>query len=498
MIHLNDVTFSYTAGTTQLRHVSFQVNSGEFVVLTGPSGCGKTTLTRVLNGLAPGFYGGELEGNVQIDGTNAHELQPWEYGRLVGSVFQDPKTQFFAPVVRDELAFGCENYGIPPEDIQTRIEELSHRLGVSHLLDRALLTLSSGEKQKVAVAAAAGTRPPIYVMDEPSANLDLDATRELAGVLTTLKESGSTIVIAEHRLTYLMDLADRIVYMDDGAVRQEFTPAQLQNLSQGTLDELGLRDPALRTIEPGAQHASRTTIGGAPAVEVANLTVRRKRRGASLLTSLAFTLQPGEVVALAGPNGAGKTTLARTLCGLERAGRGTISLRGAPTRRAKRSLNTWFVMQDADSQLFSDSVLGEMTHGTKSTPDSMAQAQRVLTQLGLWAHRDRHPGSLSGGQKQRLSIAVALMQDRPLIMLDEPTSGLDGRNLRRVVDCITEQAERDKTILVITHDPEFIRKACTRMLLVRDQTLAADIPIEPDEFGLVLDHLTGKTARHDE
>ena len=155
-------------------------------------------------------------------------------------------------------------------------------------------------------------------------------------------------------------------------------------------------------------------------------------------------------------------------------------------------------MQDADSQLFSDSVLGEMTHGTKSTPDSMAQAQRVLTQLGLWAHRDRHPGSLSGGQKQRLSIAVALMQDRPLIMLDEPTSGLDGRNLRRVVDCITEQAERDKTILVITHDPEFIRKACTRMLLVRDQTLAADIPIEPDEFGLVLDHLTGKTARHDE
>jgi ABC transporter related len=155
-------------------------------------------------------------------------------------------------------------------------------------------------------------------------------------------------------------------------------------------------------------------------------------------------------------------------------------------------------MQDADSQLFSDSVLGEMTHGTKSTPDSMAQAQRVLTQLGLWEYRNRHPGSLSGGQKQRLSIAVALMQDRPLIILDEPTSGLDGRNLRRVVDCITEQAERDKTVLVITHDPEFLRKACTRMLLVRDQTLAANVPIESDNFGLILDHLTGKTARHDE
>ncbi|AZT93854.1 MULTISPECIES: ABC transporter ATP-binding protein [Micrococcales] len=498
MIHLDDVSFSYTAGATQLRHVSFQVSRGEFVVLTGPSGCGKTTLTRVLNGLVPGFYGGELEGGVQIDGTNARELQSWEYGRLVGSVFQDPKTQFFAPVVRDELAFGCENYGFPPEDIQARIEDLSHRLGVSHLLDRALLTLSSGEKQKVAVAAAAGTRPPLYVMDEPSANLDLDATRELAGVLTTLKESGSTIVIAEHRLTYLMHLADRIVYMDDGDIRHEYTPAQLQNLPQATLEELGLRDPVLRTTEPGARHVSHTSLGGDPTVEVTDLTVRRKGRGASLLTSLSFTLQPGEVVALAGPNGAGKTTLGRTLCGLERAGRGTICLRGAHSRRAKRSLNTWFVMQDADSQLFSDSVLGEMTHGAKSTPDSMAQAQRVLTQLGLWEYRNRHPGSLSGGQKQRLTIAVALMQNRQFIMLDEPTSGLDGRNLRRVVDCITEQAERGKTILVITHDPEFIRKACTRMLLVRDQTLTADVPLEPDTFGLALDHLNRKTARHDE
>ncbi len=453
MTRLKDVTFSYTAGTTQLRHVSLEVGRGEF----------------------------------------------WEYGQLVGSVFQDPKTQFFAPVVRDELAFGCENYGVPPEDIQTRIDDLSHRLSVSHLLDRALLTLSSGEKQKVAVAATAGTRTPIYVMDEPSANLDLDATQELAGVLTTLKESGSTIVIAEHRLTYLiMHLADRIVCLDDGGdIRHEYTPVQLQNLPQATLDELGLRDPVLRIEEPGARHMSHITIDGAPAVEVAILTIRRKGCDASLLTSLTFTLQPGEVVALAGPNGTGKTRLARTLCGLEHVGSGTICLRGAQTRRAERSLNTWFVMQDADSKLFSDSVLGEMTHGTKSTPDSMAQAQHVLTQLGLWECRNRHPGSLSGGQEQRLSVAVALTQDRPLIMLDEPASGLDGRSLRRVVDCLTEQAERGKTIPVIFHGPEFIRKACTRMLLVRDQTLTVDIPLEPDIFGLALDHLTGKTARHD-
>ncbi len=461
MVELKNISFCYNNGQEQLSGISLTIRPGEFVVLTGPSGCGKTTLTRVVNGLIPHFYEGALSGEVHVGGARAADLQPWEFGRLVGSVFQDPRSQFFAAVVRDEIAFGCENYGVPAGEIQMRIKEAARALHIDHLLARRLLTLSSGEKQKVAVAAVRTAGPKIYVLDEPSANLDPAATDELMEVLGQLKAAGSTVIIAEHRLYYLMELADRVIYMNNGKIEHEYTPRQMQSLPGERLSEMGLRAAALsRELNAAAAGPP----NGAPLLQVENLTVKAGSNGGVLLSDVSFSLKPGEVLALTGPNGIGKTTLARVLCGLAREKDGDILYHGARVKASGRYRQAWFVMQDADCQLFSESVLGEMTLGRKPEAALSAKAEKILKELGLWEFRDRHPASLSGGQKQRLTLAVALMQQTPVLILDEPTSGLDGRNLARVAQCVETQAAGGKAVLIITHDQELVQRVCTRVV----------------------------------
>lgn len=488
MIELKNVGFKYNSAQEQIYGLSLHIKKGEFVVITGPSGCGKTTLTRIINGLIPHFYEGSLTGEVRLNGQNAADLQPWEFGKLAGSVFQDPRSQFFAAVAEDEIAFCCENYAVPSEEIRARVNDVSQGLHIKPLLLRELLTLSSGEKQKVAVASAAAMGPPVYVLDEPSANLDMEATEELAAILKSLQDGGSTIVVAEHRLYYLMPLADRVLYMTDGRIRHEYTAGQMKALTRRQLEDMGLR--ATR-IEKG-EHAPADKVkptGGAPCVGVQGLCLRVGKNRCDLLSALSFDIYPGEVVALTGANGVGKTTLARTLCGLAREFKGKVLFEGREVKASARCKHAWFVMQDTDCQLFSESVLGEMTVGMKATPVLTKKAEEILTELDLWQYRDRHPASLSGGQKQRLTLAVALMQETELLILDEPTSGLDGRNLGKVVRCVKKQAEKGKAVLIITHDHELVQKVCTRMLQLKDGALTKDFSLREDTYGAAVDCL---------
>ncbi|MEM5780799.1 MAG: ABC transporter ATP-binding protein, partial [Lawsonibacter sp.] len=210
MIELNHVSFQYlNADSGSLRDVSLRVERGECVLLCGQSGCGKTTLTRLVNGLIPHYYDGELSGEASVGGMDVKNAELYETARLVGSVFQNPRSQFFCVDTTGEIAFGCENLGLPPEEIDRRVDCAARELCATDLLGRSIFHLSGGEKQKIACASVSAMEPEVFVLDEPTSNLDIDAIENLKETLRLWKAQGKTILIAEHRLYWLRDLCDR-------------------------------------------------------------------------------------------------------------------------------------------------------------------------------------------------------------------------------------------------------------------------------------------------
>lgn len=452
-IKLANITFSYDAEEPQLKNLSLEIEKGECVLVTGASGCGKTTLTRLINGLIPHYYEGELTGELHLNGKNARELEEWEYGQQVGSVFQDARSQFFTSNVLDELAFASENYGLEAERINQRIEAVMKQNQIDYLKKRKLAQLSSGEKQKVAMGAVEVHSPEIFVLDEPSANLDNQGNAQLAATVKQLKQAGKTILIADHRIHYLMEVVDRVVYLAKGEVKAQWTIDEFRQLSKTALHSFDIREKQEVYISELLREENQE-----PAfLALQNLTIGYHRLAPSLIKDLNLTLAKGEIVLITGENGLGKTTLARTLCGLNKEQAGSISINGQMQSAKKRREKCWFVLQDADYQLFSDSVLNELLLGTKKTEENLVKAERLLKELNLWKLKDQHPATLSGGQKQRLVFAVGLMREPELLILDEPTSGLDAGNMRRVQRMIVDYANKGITFVIITHDLEFAK-----------------------------------------
>lgn len=452
-IKLANITFSYDAEEPQLKNLSLEIEKGECVLVTGASGCGKTTLTRLINGLIPHYYEGELTGELHLNGKNARELEEWEYGQQVGSVFQDARSQFFTSNVLDELAFASENYGLEAERINQRIEAVLKQNQIDYLKKRKLAQLSSGEKQKVAMGAVEVHSPEIFVLDEPSANLDNQGNAQLAATVKQLKQAGKTILIADHRIHYLMEVVDRVVYLAKGEVKAQWTIDEFRQLSKTALHSFDIREKQEVYISELLRAENQDTAF----LALQNLTIGYHRLAPSLIKDLNLTLAKGEIVLITGENGLGKTTLARTLCGLNKEQAGSISINGQLQTAKKRREKCWFVLQDADYQLFSDSVLNELLLGTKKTEKNLVKAEHLLKELNLWKLKDQHPATLSGGQKQRLVFAVGLMRVPELLILDEPTSGLDAGNMRRVQRMIVDYANKGITFVIITHDLEFAK-----------------------------------------
>ena len=458
MISIDRVSFGYGEAQETLSQVSAAIAPGECVLLCGASGCGKTTVTKLINGLIPAFTPGcRLEGRVEVDGLDPGTTPMYELARKVGSVFQNPKSQFFNLDTDSELAFGLENEGRTPEEIRKRVSDTVDALHLQELQARNIFSLSGGQKQLLAFGSVYAMGPEIFVLDEPTANLDQDAIARLHDQIAGLKRQGRTVVIAEHRLYFLTDLIDRVLYLRDGVLERTFTRKQFFALTDGEREALGLRT----LIPAGCTLPAAAPAGAKEGLSVEGLTCAY-RKEPPVFQALSFSARPGEVVAITGPNGVGKTTLSRCLCGLIREQAGQIVLNGRPLNRKERQKAAFCVMQDVNHQLFSDSVWGECWMSAPDAPDSSLKG--VLDSLHLLPFRERHPMSLSGGQKQRLAVATALLSEKPILIFDEPTSGLDYARMVEVSGVIRSLAQQGRIVLVVTHDQEFLQRACDRVL----------------------------------
>ena len=455
MIQIDHVTFSYggeneSAGGIQ--DINLNIEDGQFVVLCGESGCGKTTITRLINGLIPHYYEGKMNGEVWVNGAKVSEQPLYDTAKTVGSVFQNPRSQFFNVDTTSEITFGCENLGQPEQSIRNRLEKTVQDFRLEKLMGRNNIHLSGGEKQKIACAGVSIMEPNVLVMDEPSSNLDASSILALRATLAFWKSQGKTIIISEHRLYYLRGLADRFIYITAGEVEKDYSAAEFERLTEQQRTDLGLRAFILENLLP-----PETVQQTGKQMELCNFNFAYKNEPKTLHIR-EDKIPANRIVGIIGNNGAGKSTFSRCFCGLEKRC-GKVIWNGK-TYHPKDRLNTcYMVMQDVNHQLFTETVLDEILISMEE--ENQEQAEEILSKLDLTDFKDRHPMSLSGGQKQRVAIASAIASKRSILFFDEPTSGLDYKHMKEVANILRQVRDAGITLYVITHDLELILDCCT-------------------------------------
>jgi energy-coupling factor transport system ATP-binding protein len=467
LLRLDDVSYRYPATDhAVLLNVSAAISPGEVILLRGASGSGKSTLLRCLNGLVPHSTGGTFAGRVTVCGLDTRQHRPRELGAQVGFVFQHPEAQFVLEEVEAELAFGLENLGLPRPLMRKRVEEVLDQVGIHHLRRRQIATLSGGERQRVAIAAALAMHPQALVLDEPTSQLDPQAAEDvLQVVLRLVAELGMTTIIAEHRVERIAPFVDRIWTIESGELRDQMPrealaaagprpPVVELALRAGWSPiPLGLRDarPFIQSQAKGHRLLAAHDDDGDAVGRVEG--VRYRYQTTPALESVSLSLRRGEVSALMGRNGSGKTTLLRLIAGLLTPQRGRITVEGRPA----------YVPQDADAVLFASTVEDEL-HGLP---------EEVTAPFAGW--RRRYPRDLSSGQRQQLAIAVLAAQS-DVLLLDEPTRGLDPEVKRALTSFLRLRAGAGASVLIATHDVEWVARTADRVLMLADGEIYADGP----------------------
>jgi energy-coupling factor transport system ATP-binding protein len=488
--------YPHAPGPTLLG-VDLEVAAGEFVVLAGRSGSGKSTLLRAACGLVPHFHGGEVAGDICVGGKSTRNAGPAELATEVGFVAQEAETQVVSSTVGAELALPLELRGWLPAERDRAVEEVALALGLEALLERSTDTLSGGELQRVAIAAALVPRPPLLLLDEPTSQLDPAAADELLGLLRRLNEEwGVAVLVGEHRLERCLPAADRVVALEAGRLSFDGAPAEfgawasgaapwLQTTAGRVFELAGLPQrpvtvkqarlafeaalpesgPRVRTSRAPRDRLPPARSPAEPALVTERLTVElgsppQRRRA---LRELSLEIAPGETVALLGPNGAGKSTLLRSAAGLLEPAGGRISLaRGCA-----------LLTQRPDDYLVRERVGDEL-------PGERGRV--AMSVVGLAVDPGRDPRDLSGGERQRLALAIAMagresVHSAPgLICLDEPTRGLDADRRRDLVEWLRPLAAGGAAVLVATHDVELAAALADRVLILARGRLLADGP----------------------
>ncbi|MBX3062656.1 MAG: energy-coupling factor ABC transporter ATP-binding protein [Anaerolineae bacterium] len=499
MIKIERLSYTYPDGSAALRDISLTIPDSAFVLVTGVSGAGKSTLLRAFNGLIPHFHGGTISGRVTVDDQDTLATTPRSLAARIGFVFQDPETQFVVERVEDELCFGMENAGIPAAEMGQRIEEVLKILNIAPLRKRRVTTLSGGEAQKVALASALTLRPKHLILDEPTSQLDPEAAHDLMDALVHLNcNHRLTIILAEHRLERVLKYATHWLHVEKGEIRFGEVREMLPRVPlHPPVVELGLRlgwQPIPLTVEEARQVISEIGAAGYPVMNYGaerTKSLRDSRSDSTVidcrelsvrygstvaLEAVDWQVQRGEIVGLLGHNGAGKSTLLKSLVGLVKPQQGAIQIDGMANQRKKLTeiaRIVGYVPQNPSVVLFQETLRAEVAF-TLENHGVDGGAEQVLSRYDLARYADHYPRDLSGGERQRAALAAMLAVEPPIILLDEPTRGLDYVQKRRLTDLIRRWSAEGRTVIVATHDVEWIAGLATRCTVLEHGRIVAD------------------------
>lgn len=530
IVVVEDLYFRYElAKEPTLRGIDFRAKPGEFILLIGPSGCGKTTFINTINGIIPHVLLGVLKGEVIVDGNIVRETPIRHLSTIVGTVFQDPESQFFTLSVLSELAFGPENLCLPQEEIEKRIRYAVESTGIRHLLGKSVFDLSGGQKQRVAIASALTMLPKILILDEPTANLDPRGAREVLRVIDDLtKKLNILVILIEHRLEEVTKYADRVIVMNKGEFIAEGPPRKVFGDPSivDVLYDIGIRPPwqieilhKLRerynveiddvplTVEEAAEIVARIIesvgnrksvhrdyYGGIvrhyrelnrrkPVIEIRNLWYVYPD-GTVALKGINLDIYEGEFVGIIGQNGSGKSTLCLTVLGLYKPTHGYVKVLGRDVSRM--SINdvaksVGMIFQNPDLMLFQWTVWSEIAFGPKNLglPTNVVRerVEESLEMMRLKGFENHSPRALSRGQRHRVAVASILSMRPRILIADEPTTGQDYGSCIKYLELLKYLNEyKNKTIIVVSHSMDLIAKYCKRVIVMGDGRILADGP----------------------
>lgn len=453
-----------TRNTWAVQDLTLRIEPGERVLLLGASGAGKSTLVHALAGVLGGEDEGEERGSLQIGGMDAAKAR----GR-VGLVLQDPDSQVVLARVGDDVAFGCENIGLPRDEIWRRVSGALDAVGLDLALSHPTSRLSGGQKQRLALAGVLAMQPGLLLLDEPTANLDPDGVIEVRDAVSrVLERSSSTLIVIEHRVDVWWKLVDRVIVLaPGGGVLADGGPGEVLVREGAALSTSGVWVPGYRPKIPARQ-----PIVGRSLLSTENLSIARSPKEV-LRSGISLDISAGTGVAITGPNGIGKSTLGLTLGGLLAPVSGRVRATGLadgllhdPLKWKSSELVSRIgsVFQDPEHQFVSGTVQGELEIGARAIGLDETETRRrvdpLIERLRLTKLTAANPFTLSGGEKRRLSVATALVTRPPLLILDEPTFGQDARTWRELVTFLSELLNEGACVIAVTHDAHLVAALC--------------------------------------
>ncbi|MDO5689141.1 MAG: energy-coupling factor transporter ATPase [Tissierellia bacterium] len=446
-----------------LKNLNFDLPLGKITLLKGKSGVGKSSLLKVLAGIIPNTIDGEASGSIQFHGGDILGQKTEVLAGQIAYMAQDPESQLCSFTVEGEIIFALENILCPVDEIMTRVDEVLSLLQISHLKHKRLNHLSGGEQQKVTLASLLVLGADLFILDEPTANLDPKSTIEMLSLIERLsKEMGRTVLIIEHKLSEVIGMVDQVLELTEDGIK--------------TVD----RDFLAQRLKTDSQFPHRRFFEGEHDVV---LSIEKISFGyedsPEIFRNLDFSINRGEIVGITGLNGAGKSTLAKLIAGLLKPNKGQILLKGHNTTRIshkKLGRLIGLVFQNPEHQFIKfrteDEISISLTLLQLDKDEVKRKTEEYLKMFDLINEKENNPFTLSQGQKRRLSTASMIINEQELLLLDEPTYGQDRENLLRLIELLYEINRKGMTILMITHDKELIKKACDRIIYLENGQIA--------------------------